>query len=67
MEVGMLVSCTGLLIPGETPLTAHCIGGWIGPRTVPDALERRKVFGYEMRTVHVALFFHCPGAPVLAS
>jgi hypothetical protein len=63
----MLVSCTGLLIPGETPLTAHCIGGWIGPRTVPDASERRKVFGYEMRTAHAALFFHSLGAPVLAS
>jgi len=53
MKVGMSVSYTGLLIPGETPLTAHCIGGWIGPQNRSDALERRKVFGCEILFIYL--------------
>jgi hypothetical protein len=29
--------------PGETAPDTHCIGGWVGPRAVLDAVVKRKI------------------------
>jgi hypothetical protein len=29
--------------PGEMVPVTHCIGGWVGPRTGMDSLEKRKL------------------------
>jgi hypothetical protein len=30
------------LPPGKEPSSAHCIGGWVGPRADLDDMEKRK-------------------------
>jgi hypothetical protein len=36
-------SCPGCFIPGERAPGTHLIGGWVGPRTHLDDLEKRKI------------------------
>jgi hypothetical protein len=31
-------------IPWESALGAHCLGGWMGPRTCVDVMKKRNVF-----------------------
>jgi hypothetical protein len=50
-------SCPGLFIRGEIALGTHYIGGWIGPRTGLDDVERRQIFplpGVEFRPLACA-------------
>jgi hypothetical protein len=35
-------SCLCCFTPGETAIGTHWIGGWVGPRTGLDAVEKRK-------------------------
>jgi hypothetical protein len=37
------VSCPGRFIPREIAPDTHWIGGWVGPRTVLDAVVKRKI------------------------
>jgi hypothetical protein len=36
-------SRSGHFIPRERAPGTHCIGGWVGPRAVPDAVVKRKI------------------------
>jgi hypothetical protein len=42
MEVKRSDSRAGRFSPGEKALDTHCIGGWVGPRAVLEAVPRRK-------------------------
>jgi hypothetical protein len=42
--------------PGEITADIHRIGGWVGPRTGLDDVERRKIFllaGFELRPLAI--------------
>jgi hypothetical protein len=49
-----LASRPGRLIPGETALGTHWIGGWVDPRADLDDVEKRKFLtlpGFELRSL----------------
>jgi hypothetical protein len=43
MEVSGQLNAPAALPPGKEPLGTHLIGGWVGPRAVLDAVEKRKI------------------------
>jgi hypothetical protein len=43
MEVNGEIHVLVVLLPEESP-GAHWVGGWVGPRTGLDAMEKRKIF-----------------------
>jgi hypothetical protein len=53
--------------PGRFSLGTHWIGGWVGPRTGLDNVERRNILplpGLELQPVAQSLYpLHYPGSP----
>jgi hypothetical protein len=45
MEVNCQFHALAALISGEISPGTHCTGGWVGPKTNLDAMEKRKIFG----------------------
>jgi hypothetical protein len=43
MEVRGQLHAHTALPPGKQPPGTHCIGGWVGPRTDLDVMEKRKI------------------------
>jgi hypothetical protein len=43
MELGCQLDALADLPPGETALSNHWIGGWVGPRADLDFMEKRKI------------------------
>jgi hypothetical protein len=43
MEVSGQFHAPAALLPGETAPGTHCIGGWVEPRAVLDAVVKRKI------------------------
>jgi len=43
MEVSDQLHAPAALPPGKEPPGTHWIGGWVGPRAVLDAVEKRKI------------------------
>jgi hypothetical protein len=43
MEVSGQLHAPAALPPGKEPLVPIWIGGWVGPRAVPDAVVKRKI------------------------
>jgi hypothetical protein len=43
MEVSGQLHAPAALPPGKEPPGTHCIGGWVGPRTVLDTVVKIKI------------------------
>jgi hypothetical protein len=61
MEVSGRLHALAALPPGTQPPSTHCIGGWMGPTTGLDIMQKRKSLAF---AVNQTLILHsaslCP-------